>query len=145
MYRQFYVISMLEEYQGESLGLSEAGGQNVRVTYGADVTRYIVTVEGGLLKDAQGRPLSGSGIFVLSRDGQLIFTALATVGRVHHSSLAQGRAVAAAGELTLVDGRIMEINNHSGHYRPPAWLNRQVIEYLRSQGVEISESAVHFK
>lgn len=143
--RDYYLISMLEEYQGESLGVSEAGGSQVHVAYASDPTRFQLRIEDHKLVDANGRPVSGSGIYKLDRQGRLLFTSIVEVGRVHHSSLSGGRAVAAAGQLQLHEGRVVSIDNLSGHFRPPAWLNWQVVDYLRAAGVEVPSEYVKFR
>jgi hypothetical protein len=38
---------------------------------------------------------------------------------IHHSSFLAGAPVAAAGEIKVVNGRLVSVSNGSGHYRPP--------------------------
>lgn len=46
-----------------------------------------------------------------------------------------------AGELVVQDGRLTLISNHSGHYRPSAEINEQVLRNLEAQGVDVSRVA----
>ncbi|MEU1206487.1 hypothetical protein [Nocardia sp. NPDC005825] len=57
---------------------------------------------------------SGKYAYVVLQDGSLV------LGRPTdgHVSLAKGDVVLAAGELKMKSGRIVELNNLSGHYRP---------------------------
>ncbi|WP_433669679.1 hypothetical protein ACQP06_00580 [Nocardia sp. CA-136227] len=57
---------------------------------------------------------SGKYAYVVLQDGSLV------LGRITdgHVSLAKGELVLAAGELKMRSGRIVELNNLSGHYRP---------------------------
>ena len=77
------------------------------------------------------------------RDGQYIFV-MDAAGNVHidehvqdvvhHSSLAGGRAPAAAGELRVAGGTIKMVNEKSGHYQPPRGTAKKVIAHLNQQG-----------
>lgn len=59
-----------------------------------------------------------SGIFVLDYKGDLYFHFQPISGKIHHSSIAEGLPVRSAGELTVKNGKVVEIINRSGHYRP---------------------------
>jgi hypothetical protein len=59
-----------------------------------------------------------SGIFVLDYKGDLYFHFQPTAGKIHHSSIAEGLPVRSAGELIVKNGKVVEIINRSGHYRP---------------------------
>jgi hypothetical protein len=61
------------------------------------------------------------------------------VGEFHHSSLAAGEPVAAAGELAAKDGYITGITRKSGHYRPSAEMQDQAIQELGDKGVDVSK------
>ncbi|MES2184713.1 MAG: hypothetical protein V4505_09210 [Pseudomonadota bacterium] len=40
------------------------------------------------------------------------------IGRLHHSTATAGRPVICAGKMLVTDGKIVAINDHSGHYKP---------------------------
>ena len=58
----------------------------------------------------------------------------AGIGRqnvIHHSSFLAGAPVAAAGEIKVVNGRLVSISNGSGHYRPPPGYLINFLKVLR--------------
>ena len=59
-----------------------------------------------------------------------------------HHDLAGNAPVIAAGEMFFSDGRLLSINNRSGHYRPPPECLQMVMSLLRSRG---AQTAVPFK
>jgi hypothetical protein len=61
---------------------------------------------------------AGSAIFVMTPEGKIYASEYHEAGAFHHSSLAQGKPVAAAGELTVKNGNLIEVSNRSGHYEP---------------------------
>ena len=113
-------------------------------------TPYEVTVNNGLLVHASG-PLKGqlvdtstmtslhsrgknTAIFVMDPEGKL-YIGSHTPGEFHHSSFLSGAPVASAGEMTVKNGKILEISNESGHYQPKQSLNNQVISELKHKGM----------
>ena len=58
----------------------------------------------------------------------------------HHSSMMAGAPVSAAGQMKIQDGRLLSLNNESGHYCPPASCLRTVLSRLREMGVASLES-----
>lgn len=75
-------------------------------------------------------------MFVIDQDGRLLIQEKKTKaqhGRLHHSSLSRGRAVRAAGMMSLADDKTIVFTNLSGHYKPKpeslaeviAWFNRE--------------------
>ena len=51
-----------------------------------------------------------------------------------------GAPVSAAGQMKIQDGRLLSLNNESGHYCPPASCLRTVLSRLREMGVASLES-----
>lgn len=72
--------------------------------------------------------------YVLSGQGE-IFAHRAIKNVFHHSSFLAGEPVACAGEITIRDGKVVDINNRSGHYRPTAIHLLQTIITLHHMGV----------
>jgi hypothetical protein len=60
-------------------------------------------------------------------------------GAFHHSSLAQGKPVAAVGELTDKNGNLIEVSNRSGHYEPSQGMNDQLMHELKERGLSDKE------
>lgn len=50
----------------------------------------------------------------------------------HHTSLTNGRAVSAAGVMVVRDGRVLAIDNRSGHYRPGSAELANAVRYLHA-------------
>jgi hypothetical protein len=101
----------------------------------------------GLLCDCTGAPVNTMGaktvfaagqdkaIFVFTHRGDIFLTTHQQVGRIHHSSLASGAPVAAAGELQVVDGKIEVVTLRSGHYKPSREQLMTFISALQSWGM----------
>ncbi len=114
--------------------------------------------DGIKLYDASGKPFETKGavveqggqrftvdraIFVMDAKGRLFASKRQVVGKFHHSSLAGGHPVAAAGEIVVHDGVVVSVNNVSGHYQPEATYLRQLALELRTQGIDLRK--VEFK
>ena len=107
-------------------------GRPVTRIYGADNkpfdTRSSKVFDGG----------NGRAIFVMNADGEIFASKSQIRGEFHHSSLAGGQPVAAAGELVIENGRLVEITNRSGHYRPEVDFTNQALASFQNQGVNLS-------
>jgi hypothetical protein len=79
----------------------------------------------------------GWGIYVMDPNGQF-YAGPHTVGRFHHSSFLAGGAIAGAGELKVRSGKLEEINNKSGHYRPGLYQVVQTLTQLDKDGVNLN-------
>ena len=77
------------------------------------------------------------GNFVLVKDGSIY---LSLDQSVHHHKLAGHAPVIAAGEMAIVDGRLLVITNGSGHYRPRPECLEIVLSMLRGHGAQIDPS-----
>ena len=147
-------IAMLAEYQGEE---HEGGYYDTPVRYLDETTRrpFRVFVSDGLLVDANGHVIdaeraaflsddeaSPHAIFAMDECGRIYLSFHHYVGEFHHSSFLAGAPVAGAGEMLIVDGRLLVLNNSSGHYRPPRSIAQQVIKHLLYQGVDMSMTKI---
>jgi hypothetical protein len=124
--------------------------QDEAVYFAASITpRLMLHVRNGQMVDWQGNLLAPSseaeGLYVMDGHGS-IFTTLsmdrdpeivqAVAGRqLRHSSLVAGGQVAAAGLVTVSRGRLISLNNESGHYAPPPSCLRAVLHQLAALGV----------
>ncbi|MEV5705228.1 hypothetical protein [Actinoallomurus sp. NPDC052274] len=154
----FKTIKLKESYRGENKpgGIIGPWGDRIEVRYLNDVERrdYRLTVdEDGLLRDSKGRPFNSvagenpdapGAIFVMDKHGNIYASNFEEYGKFHHSSLLGGEDVAGAGTLSVSDGRVNAISNSSGHYKPSAEINQQVVDHLRSQGVRIDDDMIDF-
>ncbi len=80
---------------------------------------------------------NGFGIYVMAQDGTL-YADQHKVGLFHHSSFLSGGDVAGAGEIKVIGGKVRCVTNKTGHYRagdPELW---QVLDELKSRGVDLA-------
>lgn len=112
----------------------------------AERAPYKLSVRNGLIVDAKGRPFDtvrsaalpsekNEAIFVMSSSGEIFASSENEPGKFHHSSLAGGERVAAAGTIRVEQGRLVGISNASGHYQPGGWQTEQALTSLELQGV----------
>ena len=111
--------------------LSEAARAELLVSVGHD---------GRLMYANTGEPVvprsgnSCSYVFVMLPSAGIYVRAIAPL--VFHHDLAGNAPVVAAGEIFFSDGRLLSINNRSGHYRPPPECLRIVLSLLQSKGAK---------
>ena len=117
----------------------------------AERTPYLVSVEGGVLRDAHGAPLDTEGfaaLIVMDAEGNIYIMNEDMRSRGHetgfrHASILGGGPVAFAGNITVHEGRITMLNNRSGHYRTPSSLLAQLRTELRELGYVVPSSVIH--
>lgn len=76
--------------------------------------------------------------FVWTKEGDFL-THPHKVGEWHHGSLSAGHSVRSAGMWTVVKGKVTDITNNSGHYRPDSCNFYLLIKHLLEQGVLASD------
>jgi hypothetical protein len=113
-----------------------------------------IHVQGGRLhkKDRAGNLVpyhTGNGIakFVMKPSGKIIAhsgTHHTNGAPIQHSSLGKGKRVAGAGMMRVDRGKLVSINNHSGHYKPTPHHHDQVIRELKHRGVRSFKSTTGF-
>lgn len=78
--------------------------------------RQLVVKNGLIYRSDQDNPLDGKWIYVMNVDNK-IYIGEREKG-INHTSLGRKLHILAAGEMTIKDGRLIELNENSGHYRP---------------------------
>ena len=78
----------------------------------------------------------GFGIFVMTTNG-VFYSGGHNVGIFHHSSFTGGSDVAGAGEMKVVNGKLTELTNKSGHYKPDKKSSVQVLYALKVAGIDL--------
>jgi hypothetical protein len=78
----------------------------------------------------------GYGIYVMSPDNRF-YSGSHKVGLFHHSSFLAGMPVAGAGEWKVTNGKLEEITNKSGHYRPGPVQMINTLKELRRRGTKL--------
>ena len=112
------------------------------VTYIEDPSqrlRYQLMVKDGKLIDTStGAPLcpgaAKEGMYTMDTSGN-VYVCFDHPKTFHHSSFVAGKPVAAAGTITVCDGRLRAISNESGHYMPPPSTLTCAMERLAELGV----------
>jgi hypothetical protein len=141
---------MAGQYKGEHLpGNPLWAGKTVKYLTDAERTSYKLHFIDGKIVDANGNLFDtssgvsahsggGSAIFIMDGAGNFFASNTHAVGEFHHSSLASGNPVAAAGELRVEKGVLKGMTDKSGHYRPTTDMTDQAIEVLKSNGIDLS-------
>ena len=78
----------------------------------------------------------GYGVFVLSPSGEF-YVGEHRIQRFHHTSFLAGGEVRAAGEVKIQKGKLLEITNKSGHYKPTEEHTLALLDHLASNGVPL--------
>jgi hypothetical protein len=89
---------------------------------------------GNMISKASG---AGFAIFVMDEDGN-IYAGQHRVGLFHHSSFTAGRPVAAAGELKVSGGKLVQLTAKSGHYQPTPENTWNVVKQMAGLGVSFA-------
>jgi len=144
---KYQTTTMLDKYLGED-DYNNLDRWNLRMSRGTEyfdderLLDYELDVRENLIVNKKtGLPFDSkdgsNSMFVMHPDGRIFATkGGAVMGNLHHSSLGRGSPVAAAGELTVVEGILLEVNNASGHYRPTQKLNSQFFNELEDRGMD---------
>ncbi len=143
--RRYKTTKMLDQYRGEDKGESYIMGRGVKIKYFTPEEQKAFKVtfnESGLfVKDGKKIDTGMSQtMFVMKSDGS-IYTSppiKKKPGAMNHSSLAEGKPIACAGNIKIQNGKLIYIDNDSGHYAPKPEFLVQVLEELKRQGVSLS-------
>ena len=73
-------------------------------------------------------------MYIMDENGDF-YWAVSEPKRIHHSSLGQGKAVAAAGTLKVENGVLKHLDRESGHYMPDESHLSRAESWLKQQGV----------
>jgi hypothetical protein len=133
------------DYEGEETG--SVWGTEVIYLSAQQRNAYELTVDSeGLLRDAQQQLFDtsdsktadgvGKAIFVMSETGEIYTSKYQERGLFHHSSFLAGQPVAAAGELIVEQGKVVQVSNRSGHYQPDQSFTHQFMEQLWRSGAK---------
>jgi hypothetical protein len=138
-------------FKGENLpGNPFWGGKVVKYLTDSERAAYRLQFKGGKIYDAQGKLFDttnasslhmgggGKAIFIMDENGVFYASKTHAEGAFHHSSLAAGGPVAAAGELEVTNGVLEGITDRSGHYRPTTDFTQQALNVLQQNGIDIS-------
>lgn len=87
---------------------------------------------------------SGEIIYVVDRDRNF-YVGKKNIGHFHHSSFLSGAPVLAAGSMVIEPGfKIVEVNNHSGHYKPGLEQLKLAAAIMQLRGANLNSIAFKF-
>ena len=124
------------------------GRSTVKYLSESELEGYKLSIINGKIYDANGKPFDTSvsqtwdrqnkAIFVVNEKGEMFASTYQKAGEFHHSSLGQGKPVAMAGEMEVVNGNLKSISNRSGHYKPkPEYLD-QTVSHLERRSINFN-------
>jgi len=117
--------------------VTEYFDENKRAIHELDVNNGLIVHKktGELFDTADAETHWGNAIFVMDENGRIFASKKQIPYELHHSSLANGKPVASAGEFNVAQGYLLEVSNQSGHYQPSQKLNNQVFDALEKKGM----------
>lgn len=119
--------------------VASSGGVTLKDASSQNGWGYNTTIANGKISAQTvkgGVNTTGRYDFVITNEGELV------IGR-GHTALSQGaETVQAAGELKIVNGKVREITNSSGHYKPTVAQGQKSVELLEKAGVNTSGTKV---
>ncbi|WP_163512263.1 hypothetical protein [Fodinicola acaciae] len=145
--KEFKTTAMDSRYAGEHLpGNKVWPGSQVHYLDDAGRQQFRLFTKDGKLYDANGNPFDtslghsahsggGKAIFVMDKDGNLYASNFHSPGQFHHSSFLGGKPVASAGELSVRNGKLVELTDRSGHYKPAPEFTNQALSRLKAAGI----------
>lgn len=144
-------VSMDPKYAGEDRGAYQdpATQMHWKVKYFSEAEKqpFEVFIKDGTLVDRQGQKKESEfddensefrhGLFVIDAKKRMFFLPFEERGRFHHTSLTSGEPVLFAGTLTLANGRVLELTNDSGHYKPDVLQSLMAIRAMHLMGIDL--------
>jgi hypothetical protein len=98
-----------------------------------------------LLYSSEGTPIVGTFAYVIGPD-KTIYAAPHKPNQFHHSSFLRGTAVIGAGKFTTdSNGKILALDNNSGHYRPSRANFEDTLRIFKENGVDLDKVEISFK
>jgi hypothetical protein len=146
------LLHMDPAYVGEDRGMYVDPRTNMRwnVKYFGDETKKEFEVfinKDGLVVDRAGQPVSTEfdreslqfehALFVIDADLRIYVMNLDERGKFHHTSITHGQPIIFAGSIGLMEGKIREISDESGHYKPSVLQSLIAIRTLHLMGANM--------
>lgn len=137
--------AMMSERERENLETTIIGRKEVPYFSGKALADKELKIKDGLLLDHHGFPAStasyrtneagvGYGTLIMTQDNKL-YCYTHKKNELHHTSITAGRAVLFAGEVRLANGKIVGLTSKTGHYKTPAAVAKQFVQYLSENGI----------
>lgn len=107
--------------------------ENTKIIPGEDIYAPInfveLTYRKGILYDEGGKPAHNCFLFVIDHKSKFLMTNIGP--NKYHTQLAKGKPVLWGGEAVVENGKVILINNFSGHYKPDAKDFKKMLSILR--------------
>ena len=88
----------------------------------------------------------GFAAFTINTQGEIsLFSHFGMVDQIAHSSANEQKALFAAGELKINEGKIVGLTAHSGHYRPTLLNVYHTLSFFKEKGVDLDHVSVYLK
>lgn len=101
---------------------------------GGDFGSQCYTLSNGRIDLNSRAVTNGTFDFVVTNDGKLV------IGSGHYNLSNEAESVRAAGQISIFKGKVTNINNSSGHYKPSIEQAESYGNILKDAGVDISKS-----
>jgi len=127
---------------GKTLTENETSGITLKIStpqVGKTFKTYGTKIEDGKVSMVTTNgPANTNGRFdfVITNDGKLL------IGTGHFNLSGGASSVKAAGQLKIVNGKVKEIDNSSGHYQPNIDQGKQAVKLLQNMGVNTTGARV---
>ena len=134
-------FELIETYVGEDKGDSKAfGKKQVKYLNLDEREKYRVFISENTFVNQAGIAICPDepceGVMVMDHESKIYFSTQHTDREFHHSSLVSGGPVTFAGEAFFNGGNLTQVNNISGHYKPPMQAVLNLILELERFGIE---------
>lgn len=159
--RRYNTIPLRPGYEAETTP-SPLDGTYTKYLSEGERARFEIFVEDGKLVHGDGTLVDTSqarsnfhqpgsphpAIYVMDEHGRVFLSYKhgiiddVDLSKIHHSSFLAGDQVAAAGEIEVRNGILVNINKFSGHYRPGNEIHAQILFELEERGGTIPSHAL---
>lgn len=150
--RDLPLISMDAHYRGEDRGLyiDPVTKRPWQVKYFTETEKrsFELVIKDKLLWTADGKKAESEydgealsfteSLIVVDKDLRIFALPFEERGKYHHSSLTRGKDILFAGTVAFSGGRIRQISDNSGHYKPSVEQTLLILKELKKMGVDMS-------
>jgi hypothetical protein len=149
-------IKMSEQYAGENKGLylDPLTKSKWKVIYfsEAEKKRFEVVYKNNLFWSPDGKKANSEfdsealsfhhSLIVIDKTFKIFTLPFEERGKYHHSSLTSGEDILFAGTAAFSEGKLRELSDLSGHYKPTPEQTILILKELRRRGVDLSHLKV---
>lgn len=104
-----------------------------RAKFRVQIVNGVMLTSDGTVLDTGESAEGNEWIFVVSAVEQIMYVhrkETQSIPRFHHTSFLGAEPVKVAGQIEVINGQVMSVNLHSGHYRPRE--DRDLLRFLRA-------------